>query len=91
MSSNPTPPPTPAPTETLGESVETVVSDVQGDITATETAVTATIDPLWAQARAEYDSLAPAAQGRIHQLLSDLETTYNLALPALHTALGAKK
>ena len=87
----PTPTPAPAPTETLGQAVEQVVSDVQSDITATQGAVTGAIDPLWAQARAEYDALEPAAQGRIHSLLNDLETAYGLALPALHTAFGAKK
>jgi len=40
-------------------------------------------------ARAEYDSLPPAAQSRIHTLLNDLEVAYR-ALPCLHTFFGAK-
>lgn len=87
----PTPNPTPAPTETVGQAVAQVVSDVQSDISATQNAVTGAIDPLWQQARAEYDSLEPAAQARIHTLFNDLETAYSLALPALHSVLGAKK
>lgn len=82
VSTNPTPP-------TAGQDAEQVVSDVQSDITATENAVTGSVVPLWQQARAEYDSLAPAAQARIHTLISDLETLYG-ALPNLHTFFGAK-
>jgi hypothetical protein len=89
MSNPPVTPPV-TPPETIGQAAEQVVTDVQSDITASETAVTTAIDPLWAQARAEYDSLAPAAQARIHGLFNDLETLYSTALPALHTVLGAK-
>ncbi len=89
-SPTPTPSPTPQPTESLGAAAEQVVSDVQSDISASETAVSAGIDPLVQQARAEYDSLEPAAQGRIHALINDLETLYQVSLPALHTFLGAK-
>ena len=98
-------PPTPAPEpnqapdpvtttatapESVGQAAEQVVADVQSDIAATEQAVTTDVVPLWQQARAEYDALEPAAQGRIHQLFNDLEVAYASAMPALHTFLGAK-
>jgi hypothetical protein len=95
MSDNPVPPvppvPVTPPTETVGEAVEVVVTDVQGDITASESAVNTAIGPLWAKAKAEFDSLEPAAQRRIHALIADVETAYATALPALHSALGGKK
>src|SRR5208337_3028982 len=84
----PTQAPTPAPAtatataEPVGQAAEQVVSDVQSDIAATEKAVTDDVVPLWQQARAEYDALEPAAQGRIHQLFNDLELLYG-SLPAL--------
>ncbi len=92
--SDPTPPvptpPTPPSPETPGQAVEQVVTDVQSDITATQAAVTGTIDPAVATARAEYDTLEPAAQARLHTLLNDLEAAYNVSLPALHSLFGAK-
>ena len=85
MSSNPTNP------TTVGQAVEQVVSDVQSDITATESAITGTVDPLWQQAVSEYQQLEPAAQGRIHQLLNDIETAYSVTLAGLHGVLQAAK
>jgi hypothetical protein len=76
--------------QAVTQAVTQVVNDVQSDISATEAAVENSISPLAAQARAEYDTLEPAAQSRIHQLLNDLEVTYH-ALPAMHTFFGAKK
>jgi hypothetical protein len=76
--------------ESVGQAAAAVAAAVQSDIAASEAAISGSIEPLAAQARAEYDALAPAAQSRIHALLNDLENLYSSALPALHTFLGAK-
>jgi len=63
-----------------------VESDVSSDIAATKAAAA----DVAVQARAEYDKLSTAAQGRIHQLLNDLEASENVVLGGLHTMFGAK-
>lgn len=86
--STPVVPPTPNPTpETPAASMNQVESDVSSDIAATKAAAA----DVAVQARAEYDKLSTAAQGRIHQLLNDLEASENVVLGGLHTMFGAKK
>jgi hypothetical protein len=66
--------------------VAAVAADVASDVATTEAAVT----PIYEQARAEYDKLSPAAQGRLHQLLNDIETGEGVVLAGLHGMFGAK-
>jgi hypothetical protein len=87
----PAPPTPPTPPETPQQAIETVATDIAGDIAAGENAINTGIDPIWAQARAEYDALEPAAQARVHQALNDIETAFSVSLGAFHTAFGAKK
>lgn len=79
----PTPPPAP-PAPTPSAAVDQVKSDVSSDVAAVES----TVHDLHQKARAEYDALAPEAQSRIHTLLNDLETMYNVSLGGIHTLFG---
>jgi hypothetical protein len=67
---------------------------VQADIKADVTAVSGALVTVAAAARAEYDSLVPAAQARIHTLLNDLEQSggagKGIVLAAMHSLFGEK-
>jgi hypothetical protein len=84
----PAPLPPPPPSETVGAAATQVASDIASDAVATKAVVEADVIPLWEQAAAEYHSLEPALQGRLHQLLNDIESLKAVALPALHTFLS---
>jgi len=77
-------PETPAPTPTPASSpVAAVEADVKSDYDR--------IAELAQGARAEYLNLKPEMQGRIHQLLNDLEQAANVEMGNFHTLLGEWK
>jgi hypothetical protein len=78
-------PPAPEPITTPAGAVAQLQSDIKADVTAVKGALVTVA----AQARAEYDSLSPALQGRLHQVLNDIEMTGNLTLSATHSLFGA--
>lgn len=86
-------------TESATQAAEQVAADVVSDAEAAKAAagtpqgqaVKVDAEQLYAAVRAEYESLSPGLQGRIHQLLNDLEVAGSTALPAIHSIFGAKK
>jgi hypothetical protein len=79
-------PPVPAPVTTPGGEAQQLQADIKADVTAVKGALVTVA----AQARAEYDSLNPALQARLHQIFNDVEQAGGLALSAIHTLFGAK-
>jgi len=77
---NEAPPPT---TPSASSPVADVEADVKSDYDR--------IAELAQGARAEYLSLKPEMQGRIHQLLNDLEQAANVEMGNFHTLLGEWK
>lgn len=65
-------------------------TQVESDVVAGAEKVEAAVVSAESTARAEYDSLKPEIQSAIHQAYNDIETRFEVALPAIHTLFGAK-
>lgn len=84
----PVPPAPPAapPAPTPQAAISTVQADIKNDVVAVKGA----LSNVAAQARTEYEALAEPAKAKLHTLLNDLETAFNVSLGGIHTLFGEK-
>jgi hypothetical protein len=96
MSTNPPVPPTPPTPTSITPLTPSVPAPPSPAPSASAPAPAPNLNPtdrspLSEQARAEYDRLKPVDQGKLHQLLNEIESREQITLAGLHGFFGAKK